>query len=74
MINSFNYIFYDTYWNKKCSNYQLNYVIIMTVIIMIYDDYVKLIYYNVLCNTSIHTSKKSYLNMVSLEIECNCPK
>ena len=36
---------------KKCSNYHLNYVIIMTVIIMIYDDYVKLIYYNVLCNT-----------------------
>ena len=36
---------------KKCSNYQLNYVIIMKAIIMIYDDYVKLIYYNVLCNT-----------------------
>ena len=46
----------------------------MTVIIMIYDDYVKLIYYNVLCNTSIHKFKKSYPNMVSLKIECNCPK
>ena len=55
---------------KKCSNYQLNYVMIMTVIIMIYDDYVKSIYYNVLCNTF----KKYYPNMVSLEIECNCPR
>ena len=39
---------------KKCFNYQLNYVMIMTAIIMIYDDYVKFIYYNVLCNTIIH--------------------